>query len=711
MRTEADEAEALQPLPALEAFVGASPFPPIADYGFLSDCETTALVAPSGNVEWLCLPRMDSPSVFGSILDRDAGGFRFGPADVLVPAARRYLPGTNVLETSWGTANGWVIIRDVLLMGPWRHETERSHSQRRAPTDYDAAHILLRTVRCVNGEMQLTLDCEPVFEYGKTLGRWEFTESGYHQGVCTPTQDAAGPGPGPGPGSGLGSHDPQMALTLTSDMNIGFEGPRAIARTLIKEGETRFCALSWGGVAPPRTYEDAYRRLVWTAHHWQHWLARGRFPDHPWRAYLERSALTLKGLTYAPSGAVIAAPTTSLPETPGGIRNWDYRYSWIRDSTFALWGLYTLGFDWEANDYLYFIADAAEREPELRIMYGIDGGPVPDERTLHHLDGYDGAKPVRIGNAAYMQRQHDVWGAVLDSVYLHTKSRDHLDERIWPMLARQVEAALAHWREPDRGLWEVRGEPQHFTSSKLMCWVAVDRGARLARIRQAHDVAAQWQKAADEIHADICENGVDRRGVFTQAYGTDALDASLLLMPLVRFLPPDDERIRRTVLAIADELTVNGLVLRYRVEETDDGLRGEEGTFTICSFWLVSALVEIGEFVRARRLCEKLLAHASPLGLYGEEIDAETGRHLGNFPQAFTHIALVNAAMHVIRAERRAVEASMPLSPEPASQAAVRMDMRGRRPAARVASGGDGAEGDGAGGDGEGAPLSTVERG
>jgi len=269
---------------------------------------------------------------------------------------------------------------------------------------------------------------------------------------------------------------------------------------------------------------------------------------------------------------------------------------------------------------------------------------------------------VRVGNAAFDQRQHDVWGAVLDSVYLHTRSRDHLDERIWPILVRQVEAALKHWREPDRGIWEVRGEPKHFTSSKVMCWVAVDRGTRLALLRGDAELAAQWQAAADEIHADICANGVDARGVFTQHYDTDALDASLLLVPLVRFLPPDDERVRRTVDAISEELTKDGLVLRYRVEETDDGLSGEEGTFTICSFWLVSALVEIGRLDRARRLCEKLIAHASPLGLYGEQIDPGSGRHLGNFPQAFTHLALINAVMHIIT-EDRAAAGIAPLSP------------------------------------------------
>ncbi|HET6819155.1 MAG TPA: glycoside hydrolase family 15 protein, partial [Candidatus Limnocylindria bacterium] len=435
-----------------------------------------------------------------------------------------------------------------------------------------------------------------------------------------------------------------------------------------KEGQSRFVALSWGLPAPPRTHDEAYKRLVWTAHHWQHWLARGHFPDHSWRTYLERSALTLKGLTYAPTGAMVAAATTSLPETPGGERNWDYRFSWIRDSTFALWGLYTLGFDWEANDFLYFIAEVAGDE-ELQVMYGVGGERDLAERTLDHLDGYEGAKPVRVGNGAYRQRQHDVWGAMLDSVYLHTKSRDRLDESIWPILARQVEKAIAHWREPDRGMWEVRGEPKHFTSSKVMCWVACDRGARLARLRQDDEKAKRWQAAADEIHADVLANGLDRRGVFTQHYETDALDASLLLLPLVRFLPPEDERIRRTVQAIARELTVDDLVLRYKVEETDDGLSGKEGTFAICSFWLVSALVEIGELEEARRLCERMLSFASPLDLFGEEIDPRTGRHLGNFPQAFTHLALINAVMHVIHAEADQAGAT-PMAPQTTEQQA-----------------------------------------
>lgn len=615
-----------------ELFRG-SPFPRIREYGFLSDCEAMALVAPSGNIEWFCLPRPDSPSLFGSVLDRHAGGFRIGPDDVTVPAARRYLPGTNILETSWGTATGWMVVRDVLLIGPWHHEDELSQSHKRAPTDYDADHVLLRVVECVNGQVQVELDCEPSFDYGRKGATWEFAGSSYHEGIAR----ARGP---------KGEDD--VELRLTTDMRIGFEGSRATARTMLHEGDTRFCALSWSEHPPPRTVNEAKSRLRWTAHHWQHWLARGRFPDHPWRTHLERSALTLKGLTFAPTGAVVAAATTSLPETPGGERNWDYRYTWIRDSAFTLWALHTLGFEWEANDFLWFLADVAERDEKLQIMYAVDGTADLEEQVLDHLDGYEGAQPVRIGNGAAGQDQHDLWGAVLDSVYIHTRSVDRLDDRIWPILLRQVEQAIEHWNKPDQGIWEVRGEPQHFTSSKVMCWVALDRGAKLARLRGDNTLASRWTAIAEDIKEDICKNGVDERGVFTQHYDTDALDASLLLLPLVEFLPSDDQRIKNTVLAVADELTEEGLVLRYRTKETDDGLSGEEGSFAICSFWLVSALALIGETARAEKLCERLLGFAGPLGLYAEEIDPLSGRHLGNVPQAFTHLALINAVMHVI---------------------------------------------------------------
>jgi GH15 family glucan-1,4-alpha-glucosidase len=612
---------------------GGSPFPPIADYGFLSDCEVAALIAPSGNVEWMCLPRMDGPSVFAAMLDRDAGSFRLGPADAVVPTGRRYLPGTMVLETTWGLPSGWAVVRDVLLIGPWRHAAGRSTTHRRVPSDYSAERVLLRTVRCLNGALDVVLECEPAFDYGRQRGTWRYAGSGYGQA------DAM-----------LGE---ERQFELTTDLNLGFEGPRAVARRRLQAGEQVYCALSWGGGAPPASFGEAHERLTATADFWHEWIGRGVFPDHPWRQYLQRSALTLKGLIYAPTGALLAAATSSLPETPGGERNYDYRYTWVRDSSFMLWGLYTLGLDRDADDFFYFLADLAEQKEDLQIMYGIGGERELTESRLDHLSGYDGASPVRIGNGAWDQRQHDVWGVLLDSLYLHTRSRDRLDERRWPLTRRLVEAALRHWREPDQGLWEVRGPARHFTASKILCWVAADRGAKLARLRGDAELAASWRRAADEIHADVCAHGTDERGVFCQHYETTALDASLLLTPLVGFLPPTDERVRATVLAIADELTEDDMVLRYRVEETEDGFSGEEGTFTICSFWLVSALAEIGETDRARALCEKLLGHASPLLLYAEEIEPHTGRHLGNFPQAFSHLAQINAVMHLIRVDER----------------------------------------------------------
>jgi GH15 family glucan-1,4-alpha-glucosidase len=628
----------------LEVYEGPSPFPPIAEYAFLSDCESNALVAPSGNVEWLCVPRPDGRSVFASILDRAAGSFRMGPTGVSVPAGRRYLPGTLVLETTWRARSGWLVVRDAMCIGPWYHQQRRSGTHRRPPTDYEAEHILLRTVKCIIGNVELSLDCEPVFDYGRTEARWEYAGQGYGEAIAN-------------------GGDGHVPLRLVTNLRVGFEGRGAHARTTLREGERAFVALCWprsqwsateeywAERVPPATCDEAFERMERTAEFWRGWINQGVFPEHPWQSYLQRSALTLKGLTYAPTGALLAAATTSLPETPGGERNYDYRYTWIRDATFMLWGLYTLGLDREANDFFYFVADVCQGEEDLQIMYGVGGEKELPEQASYHLSGYDGAVPIRVGNAAATQAQHDVWGAVLDSVYLHTKSRDYLPERVWPTLKRAVECAVANWHKPDQGIWEMRGEPRHFTTSKLMCWVACERGARLAKLHGDRDLAVSWRKVADEIHADICEHGVDERGVFVQHYDTTALDASVLLMPLMRFLPPDDPRIRKTVLAVADELTVDELVLRYRVDQTDDGFSGEEGTFTICSFWLVSALVEIREVARARRLCEKLLSYASPLQLYAEEIDPRSGRHLGNFPQAFTHLALINALMHVIRAE------------------------------------------------------------
>jgi GH15 family glucan-1,4-alpha-glucosidase len=609
-----------------------SPFPPIADYAFLSDCATTALVAPNGAVEWMCLPRADSPSVFATLLDRSAGFFRFGPVHTRVPAHRRYLPGSMVLETTWSTPTGWLVVVDALVMGEWAG-TRRVDGQRRPPGDFSACGMLVRTATCISGQVDVMLDCMPLFDYGRLPGSWNYSGEDYGQVSCT-----------------LPGHP---ELTIHSSLRLGFGGARATGRKSLAEGESAFAALSWTDVGVS-TVADAHAHVATTVRSWRDWVrhSSARMPDHPWRPYIERSALTLKGLTYAPSGAIMAASTTSLPETPGGERNWDYRYTWIRDSAFMLSALYQLGYDWEAFGYFAFLMDAWSAGT-LQIMYGIDGERELDEHLLDNLRGYDGASPVRIGNGAYDQQQHDVWGMAMEAAALYFENAaTEIGPMAWQGLSTLVEKAIEVWQQPDRGIWEVRGEPRHFTASKVMCWVAADRGAKLARGRDDTPNADRWQHAADEMKADICAHGVDDRGVFVQAYDGKSLDASTLLIPLMGFLPPDDERIRATVLAIADELTSEGLVLRYRPDETDDGLAGEEGTFTICSFWLVSALAMIGETERARALCAKLLSLASPLHLYAEEIDAASGMHLGNFPQAFTHLALIDAVLRVIAAEQ-----------------------------------------------------------
>ncbi len=631
-----ERAPQVAPTPFVDRTAPQSPFPPIADYGFLSDCHTSALVAPDGTVEWLCPPRFDSPSVFAAILDRSAGGFRLGPASMGVPAGRRYEPGTNILETTWMTTTGWLVVRDALIIGRWRPRQQGSATAHtRPPSDYDSHHVLVRTIECIHGQAQIELLCEPMFDYGRYPAAWNAVEDEPHAADAT---------------------DGEHRLRLWSDMRMGIEGTALRARHRLEKGEKRYCALSWSRLLDgPRTVEEADAALAVTSEYWRKWLADGEFPDHRWRGQLQRSALTLKGLTYAPTGAMVAAATTSLPETPGGVRNWDYRYTWMRDATFTLAGLNALGLEWEADDFVQFVADVERNDDgSLQIMYGVGGERDLPERTLDHLTGYEGAYPVRVGNGAFDQRQNDVFGAVLDSIYLHTREYGHTSQRLWPVIESQARCAAQYWREPDQGIWEARGEPKHYVSSKLMCWVALDRGARLAARRGKHTLADEWRTVANEIHAEICARGTDARGVFVQHYETDALDASLLLLPLVRFLPGDDPRVRDTVNAIHQELTDNGLVLRYRTEETDDGLVGEEGTFLICSFWLVSALLEIGDRKPGRQLCERLLSLASPLDLYAEELDAATGRHLGNFPQAFTHLALINAVMHVIRDEEQA---------------------------------------------------------
>jgi GH15 family glucan-1,4-alpha-glucosidase len=541
-----------------------------------------------------------------------------------------------------------VVVRDALTIAGW-NQPDGDGGQR---LEHEADFSLVRVATCVEGEAEIELSCFPRFAYGDQAALWS--------------------------GGGLGEARAEGAngevISLNTDLELTLGQGVAEGSLHLKEGERAFCALNWGsGIeSRPRSAPEAAERIDDTVEFWRGWLAQGTFPDHPWRIHLQRSALVLKGLTYAPTGALLAAATTSLPETPGGVRNWDYRYSWIRDSTFALWSLHSLGFDGEARAFLGFVRERAlESDGDLQIMYGIGGEHDLTESTLDHLTGYEGARPVRIGNGAFNQRQHDVWGALMDAIYVNrlALAQQEISDQTRHLVTNLVRAAIDAWPDPDQGIWEARGEPKHYVSSKLMIWVAVDRGARLAARYGKSEVAEEWNGIADRIKQEILEKGC-RDGVFRQHYETDALDASVLLMPLVRFLPHDDERIRKTVLAVRDGLDDRGMILRYITTETDDGLHGREGTFLICSFWMVSALSEIGEDEAARKLCERLLSSAGSLDLFAEELDAESNRHLGNFPQAFTHLALINAVSHVIADEDRG-------KAEPGRPTAVFSEMRG----------------------------------
>jgi GH15 family glucan-1,4-alpha-glucosidase len=605
-----------------------SPFPPIAEYAFLSNCHTGALIAADGSIDWLCIPAFDAPSVFGALLDRQAGSMRLAPFGITHPVARTYVAGTNVMITTWRTPTGWLEVRDALTIGPRSHEDEVT-PHTRPPADDDADHMLVRTVRCVEGRVEVELVCEPCFDYGREAATWELVDGGRN------AADASGAG---------------QRFRLASDLALGVEETQVRARHVMHAGDSAFCALSWAeGLAVPESVEDADARITATIRFWRMWIGNARVPDHRWREPIQRSALVVKGLTYMPTGATVAALTTSLPETPGGERNWDYRYTWMRDTTFTLQALHWLNLDWEADEFMQFVADLEPTEDgSLQIMYGIDGRRQLPESTRDDLSGYAGARPVRVGNGAFDQRQNDVFGAVLDSILLHTRKSQRLPRRLWPIVQSQAECATKVWQNPDQGIWEARGKPQHYVSSKIMCWVALDRAAKLAGIRGDAELSATWAATSEEIRDDVLKNGVSDAGVLRQHYDTDALDASALLAANFGFLPADDERLRATVDAIATDLTEDGFVLRYRTDETDDGLSGKEGTFLICSFWLVSALAVVDEVQAARDMMERLLRIGSPLGLYSEEFDVDTGQYLGNFPQAFSHLALIEAAARII---------------------------------------------------------------
>ena len=439
-----------------------SPFTPIADYAFLSDCHTGALIAPDGAIDWLCVPRFDARACSGRCWTAGPAASGSGRSASTIRSSRAYEPGTNTLVTTWRSPSGWVVVRDALTMGPRRHEdTITPHT--RPPADDDADHMLVRTVECVSGSVEVELVCEPVFDYGREPAEWSLVGDDRH------VADASGAG---------------QTIRLQTDMALGIEGNRVRARHVLREGEELYCALSWAEelACPdgPRGREGAARRA--TTRFWRHWVDRARIPDHEWRGPIQRSALAIKGLTYMPTGATVAALTTSLPETPGGERNWDYRFTWIRDSTFTLQALHWLNLDWEADEYMQFVADLeANADGSLQIMYGIDGAATSPRRRATTSPATSAHAPCAVGNGAFDQRQNDVYGAALDSILLHTRRSERLPRRLWPIVQAQAEGALRVWREPDQGIWEARGAPQHYVSSKLMCWVAMDRRGEAGR--------------------------------------------------------------------------------------------------------------------------------------------------------------------------------------------------------------------------------------
>lgn len=599
----------------------ASDYPPISDYALLSDCHSAALVSRAGSVDWCAFHRFDASPVFARVLDWGRGGhFLLAPRRPR-SASRRYLPGTNVLETRFEAEGGVLVVTDCL---PVREAPD-------APgRPLHPLHQLLRQVRCEAGEVEVVVDFSPRFDYGLTVPRMEMR--GEHLGVVYGGPDA---------------------LAFQSDLPLAeTHGCGCQAETTLRAGEEAFAVLTHYLPhelrAEAMSHAEVEARAEATRRFWTSWSARFAY-EGPYADEVLRSALVLKALTNAPTGAIVAAPTTSLPEEIGGVRNWDYRYTWLRDSAMDLYALFRLGYTEEAHAFMDWVRrTTAGRAEDLQIMYGVGGERLLHEIELEHLEGYRGSRPVRIGNGAVRQTQLDVYGYLLDTAWLYHRYGGEIDAVFWELLRGVVEVVARRWTEPDEGIWEVRGGPRHFVSSKVMAWVAVDRAIKLARALGLPADLGAWRRLRREIRERVESEGVDpETGAFVQAFGSRALDASTLLVPLVRFLPADDERVRATCRRIARELARDGLVYRYLAE---DGLPGGEGTFVICSFWLVDNLAQGGELERARELFERLCGSANDVGLLAEEIDPASGELLGNFPQAFSHVGLIGAALNLAQA-------------------------------------------------------------
>ncbi|MER7564638.1 glycoside hydrolase family 15 protein [Streptomyces sp. NPDC048523] len=592
---------------------------PIAEHGLIGDLRSVALVGTDGTIDWYCCPSFDAPSVFASILDAERGGaFELAAA---VPARTKqfYFPDTNVLITRFYTEDGVGEVQDFMPVDGDMVETDR--------------HRLIRRVVCVRGSIPFRTRVAPRFDYGtqphtlRMVGDVAVFES------------------------------PKLSLGLTATVPLETEGPDARADFKLSEGESAVFALDQvGGEVTPRrcARTEAEEQFNSTVAYWRHWLSASKYRGR-WREMVHRSALTLKLLTYAPTGAIVAAPTTSLPEQLGGERNWDYRYVWVRDAAFCVYALLRLGFTSEAEAFMDFLIrhvspSADGHAGPLQIMYGIDGRTDLTERELGHLEGHRGSAPVRVGNAAADQLQLDIYGALIDSIYLYDKWAKPISSGQWDDVCTLVEWVCEHWDQPDEGIWETRGGRKNFLYSRLMCWVAIERAIRMANRRGLPADLNRWRECRDTIYRRIMDRGwSETRQAFVQHEDGDVLDAAVLMMPLTKFIAPTDPKWLSTLDALTEELVSDSLVYRYDPTASPDGLRGDEGTFSICSFWYVEAMVHAGRIDEARLAFEKMLTYANHLGLYAEEI-SNTGEQQGNFPQAFTHLALISAAFNLDRA-------------------------------------------------------------
>ena len=599
-------------------------YQPIEDYGIIGDMHSVALVGVDGSIDWLCFPHFDSPSIFAAILDDEKGGrFKVSSASEGFTTKQLYWPDTNVLITRFFSPEGVGEVTDYMPVG--------------IPENGHGYHQLIRRVKVVRGEMTFRMECFPAFDYAREEHETEISD----EGACF--------------------RSPQLSLGLTASVPLEQQGSGAVAEFTLQEEQAAVFVLqeieAGAGCGVSFSEQEEEELLRRTVDYWRRWLSKCTYTGR-WREMVYRSALALKLLTFEPTGAIVAAPTCSLPESLGGERNWDYRYTWIRDAAFTLYGLLRIGFTEEAAQFMGWLESRCQHsnpDGSLQLMYGIDGRSDLTEETLDHLDGYRGSRPVRIGNGAYDQLQLDIYGELMDAVYLYNKHGDPISYDLWTRLRALINWVCDNWQQKDEGIWEIRGGQRHFVYSKLMCWVAIDRGLRLASKRSFPADRDRWLKVRDQIYEEIMERGWSaERKAFVQSYDDDTLDASNLIMPLVFFLSAKDPRMLGTLDATNRSpkdggLVSNSLVYRYDVEKSPDGLEGEEGTFNLCSFWLVEALTRAGRVDEAQLIFEQMLGYSNHVGLYAEEI-GPTGEALGNFPQAFTHLTLISAAFSLNRA-------------------------------------------------------------